>query len=77
MVLANLGRVPEAVDDGRRALAMARELGYPFGQALAMNSLVIAAWYAGDLDGAVAAGPAGRADPGTSPARSPGYAATC
>ena len=31
---------------------MARELGYPFGQAFALNGLVIAAWYAGDLDDA-------------------------
>jgi len=52
-VLSNLGRVPEAVVSSRRALAMARELGYPFGQAFAMNALVIAAWYDGDLDGAV------------------------
>ena len=52
-VLSNLGLVPEAVVSSRRALAMARELGYPFGQAFAMNALVIAAWYDGDLDGAV------------------------
>jgi DNA-binding CsgD family transcriptional regulator/tetratricopeptide (TPR) repeat protein len=49
-ILSNLGRVPEAVAISRRALAMARELGYPFGQAFATNGLVIAAWYAGDLD---------------------------
>jgi len=52
-VLSNLGRVPEAVVSSRRALAMARELGYPFGQAFATNALVITAWYDGDLDGAV------------------------
>jgi hypothetical protein len=52
-ILSNLGRVPEAIVSSRRALAMARELGYPFGQAFAMNALVIAAWYDGDLDGAV------------------------
>ena len=52
-VLSNLGRVPEAAAIGRRALAMARELGYPFGQAFATNGLVIAAWYDGDLDDAV------------------------
>ena len=51
--LANLGRIPEAAASARRALAMARELGYPFGQALATTSLGIAASYAGDLDDAV------------------------
>jgi DNA-binding CsgD family transcriptional regulator len=51
--LANLGRVPEAAVAGRRALAMARELGYPFGQGRATACLVLAASYAGDLDGAV------------------------
>ena len=51
-VSSNLGRVPEAAAISRRALAMARELGYPFGQAFALNGLVIAAWYGGDLDDA-------------------------
>ena len=31
---------------------MARDLGYPFGQAFALNGLAIAAWYDGDLDDA-------------------------
>jgi DNA-binding CsgD family transcriptional regulator len=51
-ILSNLGRGPEAAAISRRALAMARELGYPFGQAFATNGLVIAAWYVGDLDDA-------------------------
>src|SRR6185312_13956088 len=51
-VLSNLGRVPEAAAISRRALAMARELGYPFGQAFATNALAIAALYAGDRDDA-------------------------
>jgi tetratricopeptide (TPR) repeat protein len=51
-ISSNLGQVPEAAAISRRALAMARELGYPFGQAFAVNGLVIAAWYDGDLDGA-------------------------
>ena len=62
--LANLGRVPEAAECGRRALALARELGYPFGIARAMACLVLAALYAGDLRRSRAASPAGRADPG-------------
>ena len=37
----------------RRALALARELGYPAGEALALGTSAIAALYAGDLDGAV------------------------
>ena len=48
--LANLGRVPEAAASGRRALAMARELGYPFGQVLATDGLIIGAVYDGHLD---------------------------
>jgi predicted ATPase/DNA-binding CsgD family transcriptional regulator len=53
VVLSNLGRVPEAVVSSRRALAMARALGYPFGQAFATNALAVATFYDGDLDGAV------------------------
>ena len=48
--LANLGRVPEAAAAGRRALAMARELGYPAGQARATTGLVIGAVRDGRLD---------------------------
>jgi len=50
---SNLGRVPEAARCGRRAEAMARELGYRLGQAHATTGLVIAALYAGNLDDAV------------------------
>jgi hypothetical protein len=32
--LLNVGRIPEAAGDARRALALARELGYPAGEAL-------------------------------------------
>ena len=53
VTLSNLGRVPEAARCGRRALAMARELGYRSGQVHATTGLVIAALYAGDLDDAV------------------------
>ena len=53
VTVSNLGRVPEAARCGRRALAMARELGYRLGQAHATTGLVIAARYAGDLDDAV------------------------
>ena len=53
MVLSALGRLAEAVDDGRRALAVARQLGYPAGEALALERLGIAAYYSGDLDRSV------------------------
>jgi predicted ATPase/DNA-binding CsgD family transcriptional regulator len=53
VTLANLGRVPEAVGCARRALALARELGYPFAQAYATNTLAIAASYTGDPSDAV------------------------
>ena len=53
ILLSNLGRLPDAAASGRRALALARELDYPFGQVRAMNVLVIAAWNAGDLDHAL------------------------
>jgi predicted ATPase/DNA-binding CsgD family transcriptional regulator len=52
-ILAHLGRIPEAVDDGRRALALARELGIPGAEVMALVNLGIAAWYAGDRDGAI------------------------
>ena len=52
-VLANLGRVPEAVECSRRALAMAGDLGYQLGRVLATTGLVIGASYAGNLDEAV------------------------
>jgi predicted ATPase len=52
-VLTNLGRVPEAVAAGRRALALAQQLGYQFGQVLAMTCLSRAASCSGDLDEAV------------------------
>lgn len=51
-ILSDLGRIPEAVLCGRRALAMACELGYPFGQVQATTSLVRAARFVGDLDDA-------------------------
>jgi DNA-binding CsgD family transcriptional regulator len=49
-----MGRIAEAVDEGRRALDLARELGYPFGERHALGGLIFAADKAGDLDGALA-----------------------
>jgi predicted ATPase/class 3 adenylate cyclase/DNA-binding CsgD family transcriptional regulator len=53
VVLANMGRVAEAADEGRRSLAMARKVGYTTREVLALLDLSIAAGYAGDIDGAV------------------------
>jgi DNA-binding CsgD family transcriptional regulator len=47
--LANLGRVPEAGEEGRHALALARELGDPAGEAYALYWLATAAGYVGNL----------------------------
>ena len=53
VTLTNLGRLAEAADDGRRSLAVARELGYPAGEALALAGLSIAAYDGDDLGSAV------------------------
>jgi predicted ATPase/DNA-binding CsgD family transcriptional regulator len=51
--LRELGRIAEAVDDGHRSLAVAREVSYPAGEALALAQLSVAAIAADDLGGAV------------------------
>jgi len=51
--LLYLGRVAEAADDGRRSLALARSVGYPGAEAMALACLSGAAWYGGDRDGAI------------------------
>ena len=53
VTLTNLGRFAEAATDGRRSLALARELGYPAGEALALAGLSIAAYDGDDLGSAV------------------------
>jgi predicted ATPase/DNA-binding CsgD family transcriptional regulator len=53
VALSNLGRIAEASDDGRRSLALARELGYPAGETLALYHLAVAAHHADDRGGAV------------------------
>ena len=51
--LANLGRLPEAADDARRALALARQIGYPAGQVRALYALGATALYAGEPEEAL------------------------
>jgi DNA-binding CsgD family transcriptional regulator len=53
VVMLNTDRSGEGAEDGRRALAMSRELGYPAGEAAALEALGIAALYRGDYDEAV------------------------
>jgi predicted ATPase/DNA-binding CsgD family transcriptional regulator len=53
VVLLNMSRLAEGAEDGRRALVMARELGYLAGEGMALQDLGIAAGYTGDRDGAV------------------------
>jgi predicted ATPase/DNA-binding CsgD family transcriptional regulator len=52
-ILRLMGRTAEAAGDGRRALALAREIGYPAGELLALTDLSLDAHYAGDHDEAV------------------------
>jgi predicted ATPase len=53
VILLSMGRLAEGTEDARRALAMARELGYPAGEGMALQDLGIAASYSGDDDGAL------------------------
>jgi DNA-binding CsgD family transcriptional regulator/tetratricopeptide (TPR) repeat protein len=48
-----MGRAAEAAGDARRALALAREIGDPVGELLALGELSFGADYAGDHDEAV------------------------
>jgi non-specific serine/threonine protein kinase len=52
-VLQQLGQIPEAAEDARQCLAVARQLGYPPGEVLALALLANAAMIAGDLGEAV------------------------
>jgi predicted ATPase/DNA-binding CsgD family transcriptional regulator len=51
--LAYLGRVPEAAEDARQALNVAREISYPAGVVLALAQLSRTAHYAGDTAAAL------------------------
>ena len=54
--LRELGRAAEAADDARSALALARDIGYPGGEALALRELTQIAMHTDDLDSAVRLG---------------------
>ena len=51
--LLRMGRVAEAVEDGRRALDLARQTGFGGLEAMALAFLSLATWYQGDRDGAL------------------------
>ena len=53
IVFATRGQLTEAVEETRRALAMAQTLGHPDAEALALRNLAIAAKNGGDYDGAL------------------------
>ncbi len=48
-----MGRLAEAAADARLSLALAREIGDPAGEALALLCLGLASWYADDIDTAL------------------------
>ena len=52
MVLANLGRLAEAAEDGRQSLVVARNIGYSAGEALALQRLIAVAVIGDDMDAA-------------------------
>ena len=52
-VLRLMGRTAEAASDARRSLALAREIGYPAGEMVALGELSFDAYYVGDHDEAV------------------------
>ena len=53
--LGQMGRFAEAAEEARRSLAVARELGYPAGEVLALGGLSFIAVQVGDLDSALRA----------------------
>jgi predicted ATPase/class 3 adenylate cyclase/DNA-binding CsgD family transcriptional regulator len=51
--LQHMGQLAEAAAEARRSLALAREIGDPAAEALALLCLGLAAWYADDTDDAL------------------------
>ena len=66
-VLRLMGRTAEAAGDARRALALARQIGDPAGELLALADLSLDADYCRRSRRGGPAGPAGRADHGRDP----------
>jgi predicted ATPase/DNA-binding CsgD family transcriptional regulator len=53
VVLAQLGRYAEAMEEGRRALAVAREVAFPRAEVLALQNMSLILVSTGDLDQAI------------------------
>ncbi len=53
VALSNMGQIAEAIEDGRRAVAAARQAGDPAAEAFALVNLSVGIRYAGDLDRSV------------------------
>ena len=53
VALINLGQTAKAAGEARRSLAVAREIGYPAGEIMALGQLSAALWASDDLDSAV------------------------
>jgi DNA-binding CsgD family transcriptional regulator/tetratricopeptide (TPR) repeat protein len=51
--LVHMGRLAEAAAEARRSLTVAREIGDPAGEAMALMGLGLVAWYASDIDDAL------------------------
>ena len=63
-----MNQIDAGLDDAYRAVALARELGYQAGEALALGNLSLTAYYGGDLETALAqARLAARIDPAVIP----------
>ena len=56
VALVNVGRAAGGAEEGRRALAMSRDIGYPAGEVLALGGLSIAARASEEIDHAVQLG---------------------
>jgi predicted ATPase/DNA-binding CsgD family transcriptional regulator len=68
VALANMNLIDAGLDDARRAIAVARDLDYQAGEALARTNLGLTAYYAGDMETALAqARRAARIDPAIIP----------
>jgi len=66
--LRDLGQFPQASEDARRALAVAREVGHSFAEVVALLDLALAAAAVGDLSDAVRLAWQARQVPGDIPA---------
>jgi predicted ATPase/DNA-binding CsgD family transcriptional regulator len=54
VTLANTNQIDAGLDDARRAVAVARDLRYPAGEAFGLNILSLITYYTGDMETALA-----------------------